>query len=65
MRVSSGQRVRNLSAVFMLKIENMNVPGNESKGKFSEIKKIQLLLKKLLTFLNKCTKIKAVRTEKK
>ena len=35
---------------FMRKIENMNVPGNESKGKFSEIKKIQFLLKKSLTF---------------
>ena len=27
MKVPSGQRVRNLSAVFMLEIEDMNVPG--------------------------------------
>ena len=51
MRVSSGQRVRKLSAVFMLKIGDMNVPGNESKGKFYEIKKIQFLLKKTIVFL--------------
>ena len=61
-RTESQKSVR---CFYMRKIENMNVPGNESKGKFSEIKKRQFLLKKLLTFLNKCTKIKAVRTEKK
>lgn len=50
MRVSSGQRVRNLSAVFMLKIGDMNVPGNESKGKFSEIKKNTAFAEKTIDF---------------
>ena len=51
MRETSGQIIRNLSAVFMRKIENMNVPGNESKGKFSEIKKKTVFTEKIIDFL--------------
>lgn len=36
---------------FMRKIENMNVPGNESKGKFSEIKKNTVFTEKTIDFL--------------
>ena len=51
MKVPSGQRVRkSVRCFYMRKIENMNVPGNESKGKFSEIKNT-IFTEKTIDFL--------------